>query len=258
MNYEDLDQTGFYLRTQRAKIESVEPLEGKEGDIITLKGSGFSSHIRNNCVVVGGMGACARVQPGATDTEIKVRIDPVPKKSSGAILMWVGAGSNFYNESIGSGRGILHFSETAIFKNGTPVSDAGVEFKLIEESKYAFGGELVSGASNGANLGGHELGNVIRVKFPADFKIPEGSKVDICLILKEHPTLAIDFTAVVRGDSLESCLKAISKTVVVNGNHIGENIFSDVVRNNSTNEIELYVTKPYLEKALMTVHFDVN
>jgi len=258
MNYEELDKTGFYLRSRRAKIESVEPKEGKEGDIITLKGSGFSEFIRNNCIVVGGMGACARVQPGSTDTELKVRIDPVPKKSEGEILAWIGAGSDFYNERIGSGRGQLRFSETAIFRNGTPVSAAGVNFKLTEASKYAFGGEVVLGAANEAKLSGHELENVIRVKFPADFRIPRGSEVDVCLILKEHPTIAIDFTAAIEDASLEACLEAIAKTVMVNGNHIGERLFADVVKNNSTNEIELYITKPYLENGLMTVHFSMG
>jgi hypothetical protein len=254
-NYEELDKTGYYLISRRAKIESVEPKEGKEGDIITLKGSGFSEYIRNNCIVVGGMGACARAQPGSTDTELKVRIDPVPKRSEGEILVWIGSGSNFYNEKIGSGQSQLRFSETAIFRNGTPVTAAGVNFKLTEASQYAFGGEIVLGAANEAKLSGHEFENVIRVKFPADFKIINGSQVDVCLILKEHPTLAIDFTAEIEDTSLEACLEAIAKTVMVNGNHIGERIFADVVKNSSTNELELYITKPYLENGLMTVHF---
>jgi len=258
IDYEALDKTGLYLARQRMKIDSVEPTQGKEGDVITIKGSGFSRHIRNNCVVVGGMGACARVQPGSTTTELKVRIDPVPRISEGAILAWPGAGSNFYNEPIGSGRGHLNFTETAIFRNGAPVAAASVNFKLTEASKYAFGGEMVEGASNEANLFGHERGKMLRVKFPADFAIPPHSKVDVCLILKEHPTLAIDFTADIECDCLEACLRAIAKTVVINGNHIGENIFADVVKNNSTNEYDLFITRPYLSNGLMTVHFDMD
>ena len=100
-----------------------------------------------------------------------------------------------------------------------------------------------------------EGGNAVRVRFPANFTVPAGSQVDICLILKEHPTLAVDFTAQLDCKTLEDCLKAIAKTVVVNGNHIGEKIFADVVKNYSTDEYELYVTKPYLETAMMTVHF---
>lgn len=256
-DYESADKTGLYLVAQRPRIDSVEPTEGKEGDIITIKGSGFSPYVRNNCVVIGGMGACARVQEGSTATELKVRIDPVAKKSQGDILMWPGAGSNFYNEKIVSGRGKLHFTETAIFRNGSPVVQARVNFKLTQSSKNTFGGELVAGSSHEANLAGHEKGNILCVKFPADFKIPSGSTVDICLILKEHPTLAIDFTAKIEGEMLEDCLKAIAKTIVVNGTHIGERIFTDVVKNKSTNEYELHVTKPYLEKGLMTVHFNM-
>lgn len=258
VDYESLDRTGLYLVSERPRIESVHPSEGKEGDIITLRGSGFSRYIRNNCIVVGGMGACARVQEGATNTELKARIDPVPRRSEGAVLVWVGSGANFYNESIGAGRSQLSFTETAIFRNNTPVAQAPVNFKLTEESKYAFGGDVIDGALEVANLAGHERGKALRVRFPAHFEIPRGSTVDICLILKEHPTIAVDFTAKVESQSLEETLRAIAKSVVVNGNHIGAPIFADVVGNESTNEFELYVTRPYLENALMTVHFGVS
>ncbi len=83
MSYEDEDKTGLYLVEERPHIRSVEPTIGKEGDVITLHGSGFSVYPRNNCVVVGGMGACARAQPGSTNTELKVQIGPVPRESGG-------------------------------------------------------------------------------------------------------------------------------------------------------------------------------
>lgn len=257
-NYEALDRTGFYLLDRRPKIEFVEPSEGKEGDIITLIGSGFSRYVRNNCIVVGGMGACARVQPGSTDTKLKARIDPVPRESEGEILMWVGAGSNFYNETIGNRFAQLKFTETAIFRNGTPVASADVGFRLTEASKHAFGGEVIAGVDNLVNLHGHERENLIRVKIPSDLKISSHSEVDICLILKEHPTIAIDFTANIECETLEGCLKAIAKSIVINGNHIGEKIFADVFYNDSSAEYEIYVTKPYLENGLMTIHFNMN
>jgi hypothetical protein len=114
MDYEAEDKTGLYLVNERPIIKSVSPTEGKEGDIITIKGKGFSEYIRNNCIVVGGMGACARAQSGSTSAELKVRIDPVSHPSEGEILAWVGAGSNFYNETIGFRSSQLRFSETAI------------------------------------------------------------------------------------------------------------------------------------------------
>jgi len=257
MNYEAEDKTGLYLVNERPVIKTVNPTEGKEGDIITIKGTGFSEYIRNNCIVVGGMGACARAQKGSTSTELKVRIDPVPRLSEGEILAWVGAGSDFYNETIGFRSSRLRFSETAIFRHGTPVAAAGISFKLTKCSKNAFGGEIVSASVNHANLGGHEKGNAIRVSFPTSLSIPKGSTVDICLILKEHATLAIDFTADIEDGSTEDCLRAIAKSIAINGAHIGEKVFVDVVHNQSKEDYELYVTKPYLEKGLMTVHFNM-
>jgi hypothetical protein len=74
------DQHGLYIVDEMPVITSVEPIEGAEGTIATLKGSGFSRYVRNNCVVVANLGACARAQEGSTSTELKVRIDPVAKK----------------------------------------------------------------------------------------------------------------------------------------------------------------------------------
>ena len=113
-------------------IESIDPLEGAEGSIITLRGSGFASHVRNNCVVVGGMGACARAQPGATDSELKVRIGAVPRTHVGDILMWAGVGLDIHTDHM-SARGVdMDFSEVAIFRNGTEVASFSVEFRLTE------------------------------------------------------------------------------------------------------------------------------
>src|SRR5262245_49702800 len=60
------DEHGLYIVDEPAVITSVEPLEGAEGTIVTLKGSGFSRFIRNNCIVVANLGACARPQEGST------------------------------------------------------------------------------------------------------------------------------------------------------------------------------------------------
>jgi hypothetical protein len=43
--------------------------------------------------------------------------------------------------------------------------------------------------------------------------------------------------------------------MTVNASLLGEKVFSDVVRNQETGELELYVTKPYLENGMATVHF---
>jgi hypothetical protein len=58
------------LRRAAMVINSVDPKEGAEGTVVTLKGSGFARHVRNSCVVVGGMGACARAEPGSSDSEL--------------------------------------------------------------------------------------------------------------------------------------------------------------------------------------------
>jgi len=101
-------------------VTSVHPLHGQEGTIVTLKGSGFAPHIRNNCVVIGGMGACARAEPNSTPTELKVRIGPVAKVTSGDLLMWPGVGTDLHTEEVAYRGTTLHFSETAIFRNGAP------------------------------------------------------------------------------------------------------------------------------------------
>lgn len=250
----DQDNTGLFLVEQEPKITSVDPKEGKEGTIVTIKGSGFSKYIRNNCVVVAGMGACARAQDGTTDTKLIVRIDPVPKKSVGDIRVWIGAGSNFYNEAISFGNSSLKFSETAIFRNGTPVSQGLIEFKLTEASKNTYGGIMVDRSSPKANLSGREREHALLASIPKDFDVSKFKQVDICLVLKEHPTIAVDFTADVtpKGDTFE-LLKVICKTIMVNGRHIGENLYADVIANDDNYEI--YVTKPYLEKGLLTIHF---
>lgn len=250
------DNTGLFMTEQEPVITSVTPTEGKEGTIVKIKGSGFSKYIRNNCIVIGGMGACARAQEGTSENELIVRIDPVAKPSIGDVLMWPGAGSNFYNERVKVGDAILEFSETAIFRNGAPVAQAGIEFKLTEASKNTFGGTLVKKSHSKANLAGREKEYAMSVLIPKSFKSEHFNSVDICLILKEHPTVAVDFTAKIYSkESTLELLKAICKTIMVNGNHIGEQIYADVISNEESGNYELYVTKPYLEKGLFTIHF---
>jgi hypothetical protein len=253
----DEPRTGLYIVDEAPAITSVTPTEGAEGTIVTLKGSGFSRYIRNNCVVVANLGACARAQEGSTPTELKVRIDPVAKKKEGDVMMWPGAGSYFFNERIGANGTALRFSETAIFRNGAPIACAGVNFKLTKASPNTYGGSLEKSAPANACLGGHEKELVLCARFPAHLRLPKGSTVDTCLILKEYPTLAIDFTADILGGSVEHCLRAIAKSIVINGSHVGERVFADVVKNNKTREFELCVTKPYLEKGMLTVHFNI-
>ena len=251
------DEHGLYIVDEIPTITSVEPMEGAEGTIVTLKGSGFSRYVRNNCIVVANLGACARAQEDSTPTELKVRIDPVAREREGDVMMWPGAGSNFFNERISFQETVLRFSETAIFRNGAPVACAGVNFKLTKASANTYGADLEKAAPAGSSLGGHEKGHVLCVRVPQNLRLPKGSSVDICLILKEHPTVAIDFTAHVEGESIEHCLRAIAKSIEINGSHIGERVFADVVKNGETQQFELCVTKPYLEKGLFTVHFNI-
>jgi hypothetical protein len=236
-------------------IESVEPLEGHEGTIVTLRGSGFARHIRNNCVVVGGMAACARAERDSTATELKVRIGPVARAASGDILAWPGVGADLHTEALDVERTTLQFSEVAIFRNGAPVAAAGVDFKLTEVSPDTYAGTFERSAPPHVELGRHSKGAVMRVRFPKDLGIREHSTVDICLVLKE-PTLAVDFSAVIsRPDDDEQVLNAIARSIAVNASLVGEEVYADVARDAGTGDIELYVTKPHLLSGMLVVHF---
>jgi hypothetical protein len=237
-------------------IKSVVPLEGQEGTIVTLEGSGFDAYnpVRNNCVVVGGMGACARAQPGSTPTELKVRIGPVAKARDGDILMWPGLGVDLHTDQLDFNKASLRFSEAAIFRNRAPVAAAGIKFKLTKASPNTYGGQLEQAAMSRVELGGHERSQVMRATIPKSAALAKHDFVDVCIVLKE-PTLAIDFTAKLAGGDDEERLRAIAKSIVVNANFVGEKVFADVARNQSTGDLELYVTKPYLQNGMFTVHF---
>jgi hypothetical protein len=237
-------------------ITSVHPLHGREGTIVILKGSGFAPHIRNNCIVIGGMGACARAEPNSTPTELKVRIGPVAKVTHGDLLMWPGVGTDLHTEELHVSGASLHFSETAIFRNGAPVAAGGIDFKLTDASPNTYAGQFVPKAPSGVELGGMENGPVMRVSFPNGSLISTHKSVDLCLVLKE-PTLAIDFTAKIQvhGNHDVECLRAIAKSISVNADLIGETVFADVIQNQQTGELELYVTKPYLSNGMVVLRF---
>lgn len=235
-------------------ITSIQPLEGHEGTIVTIKGSGFAPHGRSNCVVIGGMGACARAEK-VTASELTVRIGPVAKETHGDLLMWPGMLAELHTDHVNLGDASLAFSETTLFRNGAPVSSAGIDFKLTKASPNTYGGYVEQLKHARVDLGGHEAGSVMRVSLPKDFSPSKQKKVDICLVLKE-PTLALDFTAEIsgRGDD-EQCLRAIAKSIVVHAAHIGERVFADVVRNQQTGGLDLYVKKPHLSNGMVTLHF---
>lgn len=238
-------------------ITSVKPLQGHEGTVVTLKGSGFAPHIRNNCVVIGGMGACARAEPNSTDTTLKVRIGPVARATEGDLLMWPGTGADLHTESINFGGTSLRFSETAVFRNGAPVASAGINFKLTKASPNTYAGYFErTVAGSHVRLGGLENGSVMRASFPKDISFRKQKTVDICLVLKE-PTLAIDFSAAIsgRGDDAEETLRLIAQSIIANASLVGEKVFADVSRSEKTGELELYVTRPYLENGMFTVRF---
>lgn len=244
------------LRKQRIAIDSVSPLEGAEGTIVTFKGSGFDAFnpVRNNCVVVGGMGACARAMPDSTAKELKVRIGPVARTQTGDILMWPGLGVELYTDRIDYRSAALDFTETAIFRNQAPVASAGVQFKLTKASPNTYGGHFEPAARTRVELAGHERSPVMRAHFPKGAALGRFDSVDICLVLKE-PTLAIDFTARLTGKDDEERLRAIAKSIMVNAALVGEKVLADVAKDPNTGELELYVTKPYLQNGMFTVHF---
>ena len=248
-------QTGLFLRDEAPRIASIDRKEGKEGTILTLKGRGFAKHTRNNCIVVGGMGACARAEPGSSDSEIRVKIGPVPRVSAGDISVWMGIGSDFYHEAVSYNDVGLSFSETAIFRNGTPIAQAGVEFKLTEASPHTYGASLEKVADAHMSLCGHEQEHVLAVRVPRELNVPSGSQIDLCLVLKEHPTLAVDFTATIEGrsPSTENILRAVAKSIMIDGHNVGQAIFADVAAYKE--DYVLYVTKPYLETGMLILRF---
>ena len=241
----------MYARKE-AKIKSVTPLEGKEGTIVTLKGSGFAKHFRNNCVVIGGMGACARVQPNGSDSEIKARIGPVARANVGDILMWPGTGVDLHTESIRVGRTRLAFSEVAVFRNGARQTNAGVKFRLTEASPNTFAGEFVDTSEALDNSFGFE-GGAMTVRLPAGFSPCRFRTVDACMVLKE-PTVAIDFTASLEGDDDEECLNALAKTITGHAAMVGEKVAVHAGRGRDGGH-ELTVSKPYMSRSMMTLHF---
>jgi hypothetical protein len=242
-----------------AIVTSVEPLEGHEGTIVTLKGSGFAAYPRNNCVVIGGMGACARAQPGSTATELKVKISPVAKETQGDLLMWPGPAVELHPEEVKFGETSLLFSDVAVFRNGAPQTSAGIAFKLTKASPNTYGGYLEKSARSSIDLGGYESGSVMKLSFPKDLSLSKHRTVDICLVLKE-PTLAVDFSAEISGrpGNEEECLRAIAKSICLNAGLVGEKVFAGVMRNPQNGEYELFVTKPYLERGMLTMHFSSN
>jgi hypothetical protein len=237
-------------------IESVDPLEGHEGTVVTLRGSGFPEHIRNSCVVVGGMAACARVEPDSTATELKVRIGPVARVGAGDVLAWPGIGTDVHTERESIGDTTVQFSEVTIFRNGAPVTAAGVNFSLTEVSPNTYGGAFEKSAASRVQLGGYEKRPVMCVRFPSDLTIPEHPKVDICMVLKE-PTFTLDLSADVSGyGDVEEALNAIAHSITDNAGILGEEVYTDVARNSDTGELELYVTKHQLLSGMLVIHFD--
>jgi len=242
------------LRHAPVTIKSVDPKEGYEGTIVTLKGSGFAEHVRNNCIVVGGMGACARAEPGGSDRELKVKIGPVAKRTHGEILMWPGIGLDLHTEVARLNSTELSFSEVAVFRNGAPQAAARVDFELTKASANTFAGSYeASGAKRGVELGGFE-GGAMRVSIPRKSKLSSFAAVDVCIVLKE-PTLAVDFSAAIKAASDEECLRAVAKAITVNAALVGERVFADVTADAKSGALTLFVSKPYLERGMVTLRF---
>jgi hypothetical protein len=239
-------------------ISAAEPAEGREGTIVTLTGSGFATHPRNNCVVVGGMGACARPIGKPSATELQVRVGPVASVSEGEVLMWPGTGLELFTERLTSRDTAIAFSETTIFRNGAPVSSGKVRFSLTEASPDTYAGYVEPRAPLAVDLGGYERGTVMKLTLPADFSPQRARYVDICVVLKE-PTLAIDFSAELSGQlDAEASLRAIAKAIMVNAGLVGERVQADVGRRDGSDQLELYITKPYLTTGMVCLHFSAK
>lgn len=236
-------------------IESVTPSHGHEGTIVTLKGSGFAKHVRNNCVVVSDMGACARAQPGGTDTELKVQIGPVARETQGVILMWPGIGSDLHTERISHRKTSLSFSEVALFRNTAPVGESKAVFKLTKASPHTYAAQVEKVAYGQVDLALQEIGPVMRLSVPTAASLSKHRSVDICVVLKE-PTLALDFSAELKNaGSDEDCLAAIGKAIEVNASLVGEKVEAYVTRDERSSDLQLYVTKPYLSNGMIVLRF---
>lgn len=237
-------------------ITSVEPLSGQEGTIVTLKGRNFPVDPANSCILMGGLGAMACVEPNPTSTELKVRIGPIAQVRVGDVLMWAGTAARLHTTSMSFRNASLNFSETKLFRGGSPGTTAGVKFKLTKVSPGAYAGDFEKAPGNRVELGGFEQGPVIRVSFPADLRFPKGMTVDVDFLLKE-PTLSIEFSAEFSSDADgEEGLRVIAKGITESARFIGEKVFADVVKNEKTGELMLFVTKPYLESGKGSVRFN--
>ena len=237
-------------------IDSVEPSQGKEGTVITIRGKGFGKHPRSNCIVVGGMGACARVLEGGSDTEIRDRVDPVARAAEVEILAWAGVGAEVFTDEWTARDVALDFAEIAIFQNSADQTMAPVTFKLTEASSDIYGGVQKKDMKHRSELRGFERGAVTKATFPKNFFSKEFKSVDICLVLKE-PTTTLDFTADISEapSNSKNVLDAIASAIVMNFRHIGVNVAAAVAEDEKTGDFELLVTKPYLERSMLTVHF---
>jgi hypothetical protein len=240
---------------EKPVITSVEPLSGKEGTIVTIKGRNFPTNHKNSCIVVGGMGAMATVEPRPTATEIRVKIGPVAKKSVGDVLMWPGTALDLHTSDLSTRDTALTFTRTRLFRNGSPVTAAGVKFELTDVSPDTYAGYFQEKPTARVELDGLERGGVVRTVFPRDLKVEKGAIADVVFMLKE-PTLAIGFTAEISGrQGSEDVLRVIAKGVVASAMAIGETVAADVARNDKTGEWELYVAKPLLVSGKGTVRF---
>jgi hypothetical protein len=246
---------GGQFRKEKPVITSVEPLSGKEGTVVTIKGRNFPTNPKNICVVLGGMGALGTVQAGPTPTEIKVKIGPVAKKSSGDVLLWPGTALDLHTTDLSFRDTVLTFSTTKLFRNGSPVAAAGVKFTLTDTLANTYAGHFQEKPSTRVELNGLEKGGVVRVSFPRELKGKKGMVADVVFMLKE-PTLAIGFSAGLSGKlGGEEVLRAIAKAVVANALAVGEKVAADVARNEKTGGWDLYVTKPLLEAGIATIRF---
>ncbi len=131
------------------RIDGVTPLDGKEGDLITIRGSGFDPNPANNCVFVADQGAMATVV-SASPTKLVARVGLVAATRSGDVGVMVGTGRALSSQRL-TFAGITATTSGCIF-TGTAAATAGVQFKLAASLRNTVAARTSTGGAAGVAL----------------------------------------------------------------------------------------------------------
>jgi DNA-binding beta-propeller fold protein YncE len=120
---------------QGPRVASVSPLSGREGDVVTIRGSGFDPNPMNTCVFVGGRGARAAVVQ-ASENQLVCVLGAVGQVQSGDVHLVTGTGRSLPGETI-SLRGVTFQVPSYTEFVGESEVAAGVTFNLLQDSPNA-------------------------------------------------------------------------------------------------------------------------